>query len=112
MGSEVSKNPFILNLSCNSVIFATTLFYSQAAPCRNRSDDLKTLRLFNSDGRELQDFTPLVSGHVGLYCCGPTVYNYAHIGNLRAYTHWDILRRTLERFGYDVKHVMNITDVG
>ncbi len=47
-----------------------------------------------------------------MYCCGPTVYNYAHIGNLRAYTHWDILRRTLERFGYQVKHVMNITDVG
>ena len=73
---------------------------------------MKTLRLFNSDGRELQDFTPLESGKVGLYCCGPTVYNYAHIGNLRAYTHWDILRRTLERFDYDVKHVMNITDVG
>ncbi len=73
---------------------------------------MKTLRLFNSDGRELQDFTPLESGKVGLYCCGPTVYNYAHIGNLRAYTHWDILRRTLERFEYDVKHVMNITDVG
>jgi len=47
-----------------------------------------------------------------MYCCGPTVYNYAHIGNLRAYTHWDILRRTLERFGYEVNHVMNITDVG
>ena len=73
---------------------------------------MKTLRLFNSDGRELQDFTPLESGKVGLYCCGPTVYNYAHIGNLRAYTHWDILRRTLERFDYDVNHVMNITDVG
>lgn len=49
---------------------------------------------------------------MGLYCCGPTVYNYAHIGNLRAYTHWDILRRTLERFDYEVNHVMNITDVG
>ena len=73
---------------------------------------MKTLRLYNSDGRELQEFKPLVSGHAGLYCCGPTVYNYAHIGNLRAYTHWDILRRTLERFGYEVKHVMNITDVG
>lgn len=73
---------------------------------------MKTLRLYNSDGRELQEFKPLESGYAGLYCCGPTVYNYAHIGNLRAYTHWDILRRTLERFGYEVKHVMNITDVG
>jgi len=73
---------------------------------------VKPLRLYNSDGRELQDFRPLESGTVGLYCCGPTVYNYAHIGNLRAYTHWDVLRRTLERFGYAVNHVMNITDVG
>ncbi|MDF1566462.1 MAG: cysteine--tRNA ligase [Spirochaetaceae bacterium] len=73
---------------------------------------MKPLRLYNSDGREMQPFTPLKEGMVGLYCCGPTVYNYAHIGNLRAYTHWDILRRTLERFGYAVNHVMNITDVG
>ena len=51
-------------------------------------------------------------GKVGFYSCGPTVYNYAHIGNLRAYTHWDFLDRILERFGYSVTHVMNITDVG
>ena len=51
-------------------------------------------------------------GKAGLYCCGPTVYNYAHIGNMRPYTHWDILHRILERFGYQVNHVMNITDVG
>ena len=73
---------------------------------------MRSLRLYNSDGREMQDFVPLESGRVGLYCCGPTVYNYAHIGNLRPYTHWDVLRRTLERFGYKVFHVMNITDVG
>ncbi|MCG8452577.1 MAG: cysteine--tRNA ligase [Spirochaetales bacterium] len=73
---------------------------------------VKPLSLYNSDGREMQKFVPLEEGQAGLYCCGPTVYNYAHIGNLRAYTHWDILRRTLERFGYNVNHVMNITDVG
>ncbi len=73
---------------------------------------MKPLRLYNSDGRSIQDFKPIEEGKVGLYCCGPTVYNYAHIGNLRAYTHWDVLRRTLERFGYQVKHIMNITDVG
>jgi len=73
---------------------------------------VKTLNLYNTDGRELQEFVPLQPGRVGLYCCGPTVYNYAHIGNLRSYTHWDILMRTLERFGYQVTHVMNITDVG
>jgi len=73
---------------------------------------VKTLILYNTDGRKLQEFVPLRPGKVGLYCCGPTVYNYVHIGNLRPYTHWDILKRSLERFGYQVTHVMNITDVG
>ncbi|MDA3956849.1 cysteine--tRNA ligase [Oceanispirochaeta sp.] len=70
------------------------------------------VKLMNSDGRLLQDFLPLVEGQVGMYCCGPTVYNYAHIGNMRAYTFEDILRRTLEYAGYKVNHVMNVTDVG
>ena len=73
---------------------------------------MKTIRFYNTDGREIQEFVPLEPGKAGIYCCGPTVYNYAHIGNLRPYTHWDVLRRTFERFGYSVKHVMNITDVG
>jgi len=70
------------------------------------------LKLYNSDGRSLQEFISIEPRKVRLYCCGPTVYDYAHIGNLRAYTHWDILRRTLTQFGYQVRHVMNITDVG
>ncbi len=57
-------------------------------------------------------FKPLEKGKAGIYTCGLTVYNYAHIGNLRAYVFSDILRRTLEFNGYEVKHVMNITDVG
>ncbi len=73
---------------------------------------MNPLHLYNSDGRQIQEFIPLKEGEVGIYCCGPTVYNYAHIGNLRPYTHWDILRRTLQHFGYTVRHVMNITDVG
>jgi len=72
----------------------------------------KKIKLFNTMGRELQEFSPIHNDHVGLYSCGPTVYNYAHIGNLRAYVFADILRRGLEYFDYDVKHVMNITDVG
>jgi cysteinyl-tRNA synthetase len=68
--------------------------------------------LYNTMGRELQPFTPLEEGLVKLYCCGPTVYNYAHIGNLRTYVFEDILRRVLERTGYRVEHVMNVTDVG
>jgi len=67
---------------------------------------------FNTLGRDKQLFTPLQKGKVGFYGCGPTVYNYAHIGNLRAYVLHDILVRSLRRAGYDVNHVMNITDVG
>jgi len=63
-------------------------------------------------GRKLEEFVPITNDRVGLYCCGPTVYNYAHIGNLRTYVFEDILRRVLERNGYEVTHVMNITDVG
>lgn len=70
------------------------------------------LKLFNTLGRKLEEFVPIEKGRVGLYCCGPTVYNYAHIGNLRTYVFEDILRRVLERNGYEVRHVMNVTDVG
>jgi len=67
---------------------------------------------YNTLGREKQAFKPICEGKAGFYGCGPTVYNYAHIGNLRAYVHHDVLVRALRRAGYDVKHVMNITDVG
>jgi cysteinyl-tRNA synthetase len=70
------------------------------------------INLYNTDGRESQLFSPIESGRVGLYCCGPTVYNYAHIGNMRPYTIQDVLKRAFTYFGYDVRHVMNITDVG
>jgi cysteinyl-tRNA synthetase len=67
---------------------------------------------FNTLGRAMQVFEPLQPGKVGFYGCGPTVYNYAHIGNLRAYVTHDVLVRSLRRAGYEVNHVMNITDVG
>ena len=70
------------------------------------------LTLYDTYSRSLREFTPLSEDFVGLYTCGPTVYDYAHIGNLRTYIFEDILRRTLEFNGYTVKHVMNITDVG
>jgi len=73
---------------------------------------MPTLRLFNTLGRELQEFVPIHPGKVGFYGCGPTVYNYAHIGNLRAYVFDDTLVRALRFLGYEVTHVMNITDVG
>jgi len=70
------------------------------------------LSLYNTLTRKKEEFKPIKKGEVGLYTCGPTVYNYAHLGNLRAYVFDDLLRRTLEFNGYKVKHVMNITDVG
>jgi cysteinyl-tRNA synthetase len=70
------------------------------------------LRLFNTMGRELQEFSPVKSDIVGFYGCGPTVYNYAHIGNMRAYVFQDTLKRSLAFLGYRVKHVMNVTDIG
>ncbi len=70
------------------------------------------LELYNSLTGKKEEFKPIRSGKVGIYTCGPTVYNYAHIGNLRAYLFADILRRTLEYNGYKVTQIMNITDVG
>src|SRR5574344_1158294 len=71
-----------------------------------------SLKLYNTMGRKLEEFKPITEGFCGFYGCGPTVYNYAHIGNLRAYFFLDILDRTLEYLGYSKKHVMNITDIG
>lgn len=70
------------------------------------------LKLFNTLTRKKENFKPIIEGKVGMYSCGPTVYNYAHIGNLRTYIFNDILRRTLKYNNYKLTHVMNITDVG
>ena len=70
------------------------------------------LQFFNSLSGKKEEFKPILGSEARIYTCGPTVYNYAHIGNLRAYVFADILRRTLEHNGYKVKQVMNITDVG
>lgn len=68
--------------------------------------------LYNTLNREKEEFKPIVEGSVGLYTCGPTVYNFAHIGNLRTYLFEDWLKRVLIYNSYQVKHVMNVTDVG
>src|ERR1051326_6246519 len=70
------------------------------------------LQLFNTLARRVEPVEPADPASVGLYACGPTVYNFAHVGNLRTYVFEDVLRRTLEAFGFGVRHVMNITDVG
>ena len=69
------------------------------------------LCLFNTLTRRKEKFTPLEEGKVGMYTCGPTVYDFAHIGNFRAFLFEDLLKRWLEYRGYKVKHVMNLTDV-
>jgi len=73
---------------------------------------MNDIYLYNTLSRKKEKFIPIEKGKAGMYCCGPTVYNYAHIGNLRAYFFEDILKRILLYNGLQVKHVMNITDVG
>ena len=68
--------------------------------------------LFNTLTRKVENLIPNVDGKINMYTCGPTVYHFAHIGNLRCYIMEDILEKTLRYVGYDVKRVMNITDVG
>ena len=69
------------------------------------------IRFYNTIERKKLDFNPLEKGRVSLYTCGPTVYDFAHIGNFRAYIFEDLLRRTLEFCDYEVLHVMNLTDI-
>jgi cysteinyl-tRNA synthetase len=70
------------------------------------------MKIYNTMSRSIEDFKPIDENLVRIYTCGPTVYNYAHLGNLRMYIHEDVLVKTLEYIGYNVKRVMNITDVG
>ncbi|HAU36270.1 MAG TPA: cysteine--tRNA ligase [Phycisphaerales bacterium] len=71
-----------------------------------------SLKLYNTMTRRVEEFAPLSPPTVRLYTCGPTVYNYAHIGNLRTYVFEDVLKRALQWCGFEVRHVMNVTDVG
>ena len=71
-----------------------------------------SLHIYNTLTRELERFKPLKQDEVKVYYCGPTPYNYAHIGNLRAYVFADTLKRVLNYNGYDVNHTINLTDFG
>src|SRR5579863_20551 len=70
-----------------------------------------SLRLFNTLSGKVEEFWPLVDNQVRMYACGPTVYDYGHIGNFRTFVAVDLLRRYFRQSGYQVRHVMNITDV-
>ena len=71
------------------------------------------MKIFNTLKRAVEDFVPLdpAGKKVGMYCCGPTVYDFGHIGNFRTFVFSDLVRRYLEFRGFTVRHVMNITDV-
>ncbi len=73
---------------------------------------MQPLKIYNTLSREKEIFEAINAPHVGLYVCGPTVYNYAHLGNIRTFTSFDILHRYLKKIGYKVRYVRNITDVG
>ena len=79
---------------------------SKATKMENR------LSFYNTLTKKVEQFIPNEDGKVTMYTCGPTVYHFAHIGNLRSYIMEDLLEKTLRYIGYDVKRVMNITDVG
>ncbi len=70
------------------------------------------MKIYNSLSRKIEKFKPLVANRVGMYTCGPTVYQFAHIGNFRTYVLSDLVFRTLKFLGYEVRLVMNLTDVG
>ena len=70
------------------------------------------LKLYNTLTRKKEEFEPINAGKVGLYTCGPTVYWFAHVGNLRSYVFADVLKRVLMYNNFDVKHIINVTDVG
>src|SRR4051812_46927425 len=73
---------------------------------------MEIVRLTNTLTREVEELKTVEPGVVRMYACGPTVYQYAHVGNLRTYVNEDFVRRALEAAGYEVRHLMNITDVG
>ena len=86
-------------------------------PQRVKMEDIKMkmsneIQLYDTYERKKRVFVPLEAGKVKIYTCGPTVYDYPHIGNMRAYIFADTLRRMFEFNGYEVRHVINITDVG
>src|SRR3972149_11733222 len=74
-------------------------------------NEKKILNLYNTESKKKEQIMPFDKKSIRLYTCGPTIYDYAHIGNFRTYVFEDLLKKSLKYFGYDVIHVMNITDI-
>lgn len=102
--SGVSKSLWTYRSTINSAVLVNALYL--------RYNGVMPLKFYNTLSKKLEDFEPQNPPTVNLYTCGPTVYNFAHIGNLRYFIFSDVLRRVLTANGYKVDHVMNITDVG
>jgi len=73
---------------------------------------MQNLKIYNTLSRQKEEFQSITPNHVGMYVCGPTVYNNVHLGNVRTFMTFDVLYRYLTRIGYKVRYVRNITDVG
>jgi cysteinyl-tRNA synthetase len=88
----------------------TRIVLDQSSAATN-NNDLPEVTLYNSLTRQKEGLVPLQAGRISMYTCGPTVYDYAHVGNFRAFLTYDVLKRVLQYFGYQVIHICNLTDV-
>ena len=99
--------------SCKEMICDIVDFMAVSCFILHRTEDImREINLYNTLTKKIEPFVPDELGKVKMYTCGPTVYHFAHIGNLRSYIMEDVLEKTFRYAGYDVKRVMNITDVG
>ena len=112
MGTEKNLNPQASNTTNTTNTTNTSNTSDTSDTCNTSNAINKTPVIYNSLSREKEKLKTLEDNLVKIYSCGPTVYNFAHIGNLRTYVFMDILRRTLKYAGFKILHVMNITDVG
>ena len=108
----VRKNANTASRKCNGIRSTRSSILLAASDCDDGGDSKKPeLFLFNTKSRSKEPFQSIVPGKVTMYTCGPTVYDYAHVGNFRAFLTYDLVKRVLLYFGYEVDHVCNLTDV-
>src|SRR5690606_2660679 len=92
--------------------YENTFYQNNKSTIPRLNDSIMNLKIYNSLSGEKETFTPITPGKVGMYVCGPTVYNYVHLGNCRTFISFDLAFRYLKHLGYQVRYVRNITDVG
>lgn len=100
----LKESPFRTSHICSNTVDATMEMETE-------TESKRKISLFNSLSLKKEPFIPILSEKVSMYTCGPTVYDYAHVGNFRAFLTYDVLKRTLSYFGYNVDHICNLTDV-